>query len=140
MAASEGEINLLGRPEAPGADHEIAAKPDQDQPRNGDPPLFDGIAVEEMDCGGEQAGGCGNGHADKVLAIGPAGVARLCVVADVEERQPRSSAEKKEKTDEGSGLQQMHVQLRIHGVGQKVKSPDEGQQAGRHAEGNDVSQ
>jgi len=49
-------------------------------------------------------------------------------------------AEKKQETDKGSGLQQMHVQLRIQRVGQKVKSPDEGQQAGRHAESDDVGQ
>ena len=61
-------------------------------------------------------------------------------MADVEARQARCPAEKEQKTDKGSGLQQVHVQLRIQRVGQKVKSPDEGQQAGRHAEGDHVGQ
>ena len=34
----------------------------------------------------------------------------------------------------------MHVQLCVQRVGQKVKSPDQRQQAGRHAEGDDVGQ
>ena len=99
-----------------------------------------GNAVAKVDGGGQQARGRGNRHADKILASGRPGLRGCGIVADVEARQPRCSAEQKQETDEGSGLHQVHVQLRIHRVGQKMESPDEGQQAGRHAEGDDVGQ
>ncbi len=35
---------------------------------------------------------------------------------------------------------QVLVQLRVDGIGQEVESPDERQQAGRHAEGDGVGQ
>ena len=44
------------------------------------------------------------------------------------------------KADESSGLDQVLVQLRVDGVGQEMKAPDDGQQAGRDAEGDDVGQ
>ena len=102
-----GEVDLLARPEAPGADHQEAGQSDQDQPEDGDPPRLDRIGVEEVDGGGQQAGRGGNGHADKVLAIRAAGVARLGIVADVEARQPRDSADEKQKADESAGLEQV---------------------------------
>ena len=57
-----------------------------------------GYAVAKMDGGGEQAGSGRNGHADKVFAVGPAGIARLGVVADVEAGQARDSADEKQES------------------------------------------
>ena len=76
----------------------------------------------------------------KYLRSGRPGLRGCGVVADVEARQPRDPADEKEETDEGPGVEQVLVQLRIHGIGQKMESPDERQQAGRHAEGDGVGQ
>ncbi len=138
MAA--GEVDLLARPESPGAHHQEAAQPHQDQPGNGDPPLLDRIAVKEMHGGGQQARRRRNRHAHKIFASRPSRIARLRVVADVEARQPRDPADEKQETDEGAGVEQVLMQLRIDGIGQKMESPDERQQAGRHAKGDGVGQ
>ena len=89
---------------------------------------------------GQQASGGGNGHADKILAAGPAGIARLGVVADVEARQARGAAEQEKKADEGAGLHQVLTQLRVDRIGQEMEAPDKGQQAGRHAKGDHVGE
>jgi hypothetical protein len=99
-----------------------------------------GYAVAEMHGRGQHPRRRRNRHAHKVLAPRPSRIARLRIVADVEPRQPRNSADQKQKTDEGAGLLQVLVQLRIDGIGQKMKSPDERQQAGRHAKGDGVGQ
>ena len=44
------------------------------------------------------------------------------------------------KQMKAAGLHQMLSQLRIDGIGQEMETPDEGQQAGRHAEGDHVGQ
>ena len=60
-----------------------------------------------MHRGREQSGSGRNRHADKILAIGPARVARLCIVADVEPREPARSTEQKQETDERARLHNM---------------------------------
>ena len=93
-----------------------------------------------MNAGGQHPGSRRNGHTHKILAPRPPGILRLGIMADVEARQPRNPANEKEKTDKSPGVKEILAQLRVDGGGQKVKAPDESQQAGRHPEGDRVGQ
>ena len=62
------EIDLLAAPEAPGAHHQETDQRDQRHPHNGQPPVEDRIAVEEMHDGGKHARRRRNRHADKILS------------------------------------------------------------------------
>jgi len=135
-----GEVDFLAGPEAPGADHEKAAHADDGQPDDSDPPGLDGIGSTEVNRGGEQAGGCGDGHADEIFAAGATWVAGLGVVADVESRQARGSADQVEETNEGASVEEVLVEGRTNGIGQVVETPDVGQKAGRDTEGDDVGE
>ena len=66
-----------------------------------------------MDGGSQECGRGRNRHAYKVLAVGPSGISRLRVVADIKARQPRDTADEKEETDESPGLPQVLVQLGV---------------------------
>src|ERR1035438_5411761 len=80
------------------------------------------------------------GMPTKYFRSGRPGLRRLGVVADIEARQPRDSADKKQEADEGSGVKQILMHLRIDRFRQKVKAPDQRQQAGRNAESDRVGQ
>src|SRR5580658_8568893 len=138
MAARK--IDFLRRPEAPCAHHEERAQPHKDQPGNGDPPRFNRIGAKKMDRGCEQACRCWNGHADKIFAVRPAGIARLRIVAHVEPGKTRRAAKQKKKRNECPGLQKMLVNGGVGRIGQKTESPYEGQQAWRHAKRNHIGQ
>src|ERR1700722_1837093 len=138
MAA--GKINFFSGPEAPGVDHQEGGEANKNQPRNGDPPLLDGIGVEEKHRTRQPATRGGNRHAHEVFSVRTAGVSRLRVGADVESRQARSAAQEEKKTDERAGLHKVLPQLRIHGIGKKMKSPDERQQTWRHAKRDHIGQ
>jgi hypothetical protein len=77
-------------------------------------------------------------HPDEILAPRPSRIARLGIVADVEAGQARDPADKKQETNEGARLLQVLAQLRVHGIGEEMESPDKRQQARSHAKGNGV--
>ena len=134
------KIDLFARPEPPRAHHQESGEPDQDQPRYRDPPSLNRNSIEKMHCSGQQARGSGNWHSHKILAIRPARISRLWIVADIESRQPRCTADQKQKADEWAGLNQVLAQLRIDRVRQKIKAPHIRKQAGSHAKRNHIRQ
>ena len=81
------EINALGAPEAPGADHEEGAQEDVGDPDDAAPPGGDGIAQAEVDDGGQASGAAGDGHADEIFPAGASRILGLGIELDVEARQ-----------------------------------------------------
>ena len=134
------EINALGTPEAPGADHEEGAQEDVGDPDDAAPPGGDGIAQAQVDDGGQASGAAGDGHADEILAAGASGILGLRIELNVEARQAAGSGGEKGKGDDGAELNQLVAQVGIERERQAEESPEPGENAGSDAEGDHVGQ
>ncbi len=130
------EINALGAPEAPGADHEEGAQKDVGHPDHGAPPGLHGIAQAQMHHRSQATGSAGDGHADKILAARAAGILGLRIELNVEARQAAGAGGEKRECDDraelqpacragprracGAGQKKPHIQARIPGATPKV--------------------
>src|SRR6202034_4572327 len=137
---ADGEVDLFPAPEAPCADHEEADESDEESPDDGQPPGKDGKADESVNDGCEDSGGGRDRHADKILAIGAAGILGDGVDADVEAGEAAGAAEQKEEADECAELHELEAHIVVHGEGKGAKSPGVSEDAGGDAEGDDVGE
>ena len=135
-----GQVDFFPAPEAPGTDHQQPDQEDQQHPHDGDPPVGHRRSGKEMDHSGNHAGGRGNGHAHKVFSSRTSRILGQQVGADIKARQAAGAAEQKKKAEECAPLHHVLPAHGIHGRGQHLETPGEGQEAGSDAEGNHVRQ
>lgn len=133
-----GEIDLLAAPKSPGAHHQKAKQGNQQHPRNGQPPVEDGLSVEQVNYGSDNPGRRRYGHAHEIFAVRLAGILGQRIVADVESRQASRSAQQKQETKKRAKFNQFLAKRWIHRDGQHGESPGKRQDAGGDAEGDDV--
>src|SRR6266566_3843065 len=109
------QIDVLETVIAPGADHEEGEQGQQHQPDHGKRPIMDGRTAERVHHGGDHPGPRGNRQADEVLAVGPTGILRHRILLYVEARQPRRSAQQKQKRNEIPDLNDVLANGRVEG-------------------------
>ena len=107
------EIDLLARPESPGAHHQKSGQTHQAQPWGRDPPCLNGDPPAKVHRGSQKARRGRNRHSNEILAIWPPWIARLRIVADVESSKPRGTCDGVQEAQECTRLRKMMVQLRI---------------------------
>ena len=139
MAA--GEVDLLARPETPGAHHQKSAQPDQDQPQNRNPPRFDRICRRKSEPWPPASppppeSACLQNTSGPAVPDCAAAASWLMLKRASREAPPI----RKRKRNESTRLHQVLMQLRVDRVRQKMKTPDISQQAGRDAKCDHVRQ
>ena len=99
---------------------------------------MDGRTAERVHHGGDHPGPRGNRQADEVLAVGPTGILRHRILLYVEARQPRRSAQQKQKRNEIPELNDVLANGRVEGGVEELNAPGESQHGGRDAEADRV--
>ena len=136
-----GKVDLLAAPEAPGADHEKAGHANDSHPRKRQPHVEDRVTLDQVDHGGKQASSRRDGHADKILAIGAAGILGQGIVRDVEASQPAGATDEEQKTEEATALDEARPHQVVHGERRQLaEAPGKREDAGSDAEGDDVGE
>src|SRR6266478_5498052 len=99
---------------------------------------MDGRTTECVYNSSDHPGSGWNRQADEVLAVGPAGILRHGILLYVEARQPRRSAQQKQKRNEIPDLNDVLANGRVEGRVEELNAPGESQHGGRDSEADHV--